>query len=102
MEQSGTGGGGILGPVFRCIIGDTFARLRYGDRYFYDLDQDEHKFPLSELNEIRKTSFARILCDNVDEINRIQPRAFVLPGGTNKEVSCGNIPKVDLSNFRGL
>ena len=99
LEKSG--GSGILGPVFRCIVGDTFTRLRYGDRYFYDLDQDEHKFPLSELDQIRKTSFARILCDN-SEMNFIQPRAFILPGGTNKEISCRNIPRVDFSNFRGI
>ena len=30
-------GGGILGPTFRCIVGDTFARLKLGDRFFYDL-----------------------------------------------------------------
>ena len=23
----------LVGAVFRCIIGDTFARLKYGDRY---------------------------------------------------------------------
>ena len=26
-----------MGPVFKCIIGDTFARLKLGDRFFYDL-----------------------------------------------------------------
>merc|ERR1712111_49580 len=30
----------ILGPVFKCIIGDTFARLKYGDRFFYDLGNE--------------------------------------------------------------
>jgi len=27
----------ILGPVFKCIIGDQFARLKKGDKFFYDL-----------------------------------------------------------------
>ena len=31
----------ILGPVFKCIIADTFARLKIGDRFFYDLGLDQ-------------------------------------------------------------
>ena len=112
MEQSGggcSGSGftqcGILGPVFRCIVGDTFARLRYGDRYFYDLGGDDHKFSLSELEEIRKTSFAKVLCDNIPGITRMQPEAFKTPSNRipqRKVTSCGNIPGMDLSKFRGL
>ncbi len=30
----------LLGPTFICVIGDTFARLRCGDRFFYDLGVD--------------------------------------------------------------
>jgi len=26
----------ILGPVFVCLVGDQFARLRRGDRFFYE------------------------------------------------------------------
>ena len=22
----------VLGPIFRCIVGDTFERLKFGDR----------------------------------------------------------------------
>ena len=32
----------VLGPAFKCIIGDQFARLKQGDRYFYDLGKDEN------------------------------------------------------------
>lgn len=28
---------GLLGWTFLCVVGDQFARLKKGDRYFYDL-----------------------------------------------------------------
>ena len=36
-------GDSILGPTFKCIIGDQFARLKLGDRFFYDLGKFEVK-----------------------------------------------------------
>ena len=70
----------ILGPVFKCIIGDQFARLKKGDKFFYDLGVDQRRaFTLAQLEEIRKTSMARIICDNTDDIDRIQPLAFKMP-----------------------
>ena len=43
----------ILGPVFKCIIGDQFARLKKGDRFFYDLGNDSNiAFSLPQLNQV--------------------------------------------------
>ena len=43
----------ILGPVFKCIIGDQFARLKKGDRFFYDLGVDQNiAFSLVQLDEV--------------------------------------------------
>ena len=102
MENQGSGCGegfsgheqcGILGPTFRCVVGDTFMGLKFGDRYFYDLGEDNvHKFSLTELDEIRKSSFSRILCDN-SPVSDIQPNAFLSPhdhmdSSQRKIVSC--------------
>ena len=116
MESQGSGCGeylsghedcSILGPTFRCIIGDTFTGLRFGDRYFYDLGEDKvHRFSPTELDEIRNSSFSRILCDN-SEITEIQQNAFLTPVANSNDpertvVSCDSIPLLDLSQFKGI
>merc|ERR1712233_153974 len=95
----------ILGPVFKCIIGDQFARLKKGDKFFYDLGVDQRRaFTLAQLEEIRKTSMARIICDNTDDIDRIQPLAFKMPTSRSNAVRLcteSSIPKMDMSQFDG-
>jgi len=95
----------ILGPVFKCIIGDQFARLKKGDKFFYDLGVDQRRaFTLAQLEEIRKTSMARIICDNTDDIDRIQPLAFKMPTSRSNAVRLcteSSIPKMDMSKFDG-
>ena len=34
----------LVGDTFLCLIGDQFARLKLGDRYFYDLGGQEGSF----------------------------------------------------------
>jgi len=95
----------ILGPVFKCIIGDQFARLKKGDKFFYDLGVDSTRaFTLQQLEQIRQTSMARIICDNTDEVDRIQPLAFKMPTSRSNAVrlcSEGSIPRVDMRVFNG-
>merc|ERR1711868_349705 len=97
-------GDSILGPVFKCIIGDQFARLKKGDRFFYDLNVDKNiAFSLQQLDEVRKTSLARIICDNTDELDSIQPLAFKMPTSrVNAVRSCAenSIPRVNLEVFK--
>ena len=96
----------ILGPTFKCIIGDQFARLKLGDRFFYDLGRDPNtRFTSEQLQEIRKTSMARVLCDNTESLRSMQPQAFKLPGSSaaNALESCRsrNIPSMNLRAWRG-
>ncbi|XP_068203812.1 peroxidase-like [Palaemon carinicauda] len=91
--------GALLGPTFRCIIGDQFTRLKRGDRFFYDFADMPTSFTEAQLYEIRQTSWARILCDNGDNIMTMQPLAFLRPKSLNQRVSCQDysIPKLDLT-----
>ena len=93
--------GALVGPTFACIIGDQFSRLKKADRFFYDLTHQLHSFNESknlpfphsyvqqltdndnsgQMNEIRKASLARIICDNSDgTIRSIQPSVLRTAG----------------------
>jgi len=94
----------ILGPVFKCIIGDQFARLKKGDRFFYDLNVDPKlAFSPTQLQQIRKTTMARLICDNTDGIDSVQPFAFKMEVGvSNRLTACNSqaIPTINLDVFR--
>lgn len=98
--------GGLLGWTFLCVVGDQFARLKKGDRFFYDLGGQPSSFSLPQVQELRKASWARILCDNSNNLRRVQPLAFLLPDTTvknNPMLSCddGRIPRVNLDAWTG-
>lgn len=90
----------MVGPVFACIIGEQFRRLKSGDRYWYENGNQAGAFTPSQLSEIKHTSLARIICDNSDTIERIQPLAFLKPSEWNPKVSCEQIPWIDLRNWQ--
>ncbi|XP_055903561.1 chorion peroxidase [Eupeodes corollae] len=97
----------LVGQTFSDIIADQFSRLRHGDRYFYEYGPNINPgaFTASQLNEIRKSSFARIICDNSDRIGifEVSPAAFVRPDYTgNQKIRCDKaaIPSMDLRFWR--
>ncbi|XP_076248599.1 peroxidasin [Calliopsis andreniformis] len=82
-----------VGPLFKCLLLEQFRRTRNGDRFWYE---SPTSFKPEQLAQIRQTSLARILCDNGDNINRVQPNVFLLPEGDNRFVTCDELPYVDL------
>jgi peroxidase len=94
----------LVGGVFKCIIGDQFSRLKKGDRFFYDLGTDTNiAFSPEQLEEIRKSSLARVICHNTDHMDRIQPFTIKLPNTrSNAMRSCTDtsIPTMLLDPFK--
>lgn len=85
--------GGKIGPLFKCLLVEQFKRLRDGDRLWYE---NPSMFKDEQLKEIKKTSLARILCDNGDNIDTIGENVFLLPELQDGLISCDDLPAMDL------
>eukprot|EP00091_Calanus_sinicus_P008625 TRINITY_DN20767_c0_g1_i1.p1 TRINITY_DN20767_c0_g1~~TRINITY_DN20767_c0_g1_i1.p1 ORF type:complete len:175 (+),score=42.25 TRINITY_DN20767_c0_g1_i1:49-573(+) len=59
----------VVGPLFACIIGEQFRRLKDGDRYFFThTSGSEHVRGVGPHTKasIRKRTLGDIICDNTD------------------------------------
>ena len=86
--------GSLLGATFNCIFGLTFAAIRDGDRFYYE---NPGVFTPAQLIQFQQHSLSRILCDNGDNINSVQPDAFL---SNQTRVPCNQIPALDFNVFR--
>ncbi|CAN8006647.1 unnamed protein product, partial [Ixodes pacificus] len=90
--------GGLVGPTFACILGETFNKLKFGDRFYYEHEGQAGSFAPEQLQQIRKTSLSQILCDNSYSLRTIQLNAMLGPNPVdNPEVECESLPRPDLS-----
>ncbi|CAJ0581451.1 unnamed protein product, partial [Mesorhabditis spiculigera] len=84
---------GLVGPTIACIVGPQFKRTRDGDRLYYE---NPGVFTRAQVNEIRRSSLSRILCDNARGLTMVPREAFRL----GPFVPCGQIPAMDLSKWK--
>ncbi|XP_063632810.1 peroxidasin [Cydia splendana] len=85
--------GGKVGPLFSCLLMEQFRRLRDGDRLWYE---NSNVFKPEQLDQIKKTSLARVLCDNGDNIDTIGENVFLIPEVQDGMVSCDDLPSIDI------
>jgi peroxidase len=86
----------ILGPTFTCIFAITFRAQASGDRFFF-LNADTNTF--AQRLQFKRASLSKVICDNADNVGKIQPAAFVQRSINNPLVDCSTIPSVDLTPF---
>ncbi|XP_053565707.1 peroxidasin homolog isoform X2 [Bombina bombina] len=85
--------GSRLGPTLMCLLSTQFRNIRNGDRLWHE---NPGVFTPAQLTQIKQTSLARILCDNGDNITKVQPDVFRVAEFPHGYVSCKHIPKLDL------
>lgn len=91
---------GVLGPTSAYILARGFRDWKYGDRWWFENGHDEKiRLSLDQIREIKKTSLARIICDN-SNVDKIAPNVFLLEGKYNYEVNCRDLDFVDLNAFK--
>ena len=66
-------------------------------RFWYE---SPSTFDHSQLIQIKQTSLARMLCDNGDNIDRVQPDVFLRATYPTGYVSCSSIPRMDLRMWK--
>lgn len=88
--------GSTMGQTFSCISKLQFLRYKRGDRFFYS-----HKGVFSEgqLMEIRKMTFANLLCYTT-RIDNVPMMAFYTPSMENRVLDCSDFKKVDLMAWK--
>lgn len=68
--------GAALGPTFTCIVGIQMFNLKYGDRFWFEHGNQVGSFTPNQLQELRKTNLAKLICANSDNISIIQKNVF--------------------------
>ncbi|KAK3577764.1 hypothetical protein CHS0354_003769 [Potamilus streckersoni] len=91
--------GSSIGKTLNCIIGSQFQRYKQGDRYWYE-NLPPAGFTLDQLNEIRKSTLAMIIC-SIFDVDKIQRNAFKLPDQTsNPMLKCDDILDIDFTKWQ--
>lgn len=92
---------GLVGPTFACLIARQFVNLRRGDRFWYENSGYPAQFTIEQLDEIRKSTSARLICDNSDDIETIQASPMLVADAyTNPRVPCSSLPAIDLGKWK--
>ncbi|XP_036148633.1 peroxidase [Monomorium pharaonis] len=92
--------GALVGPTFLCIMLKQFQQTRIGDRYWFETGDPKIAFTIEQLNELRKSSISRLLCDNGDNIQHMQRLGFEKISEKNPLRRCDELPQIDLSLWK--
>ncbi|XP_032897244.1 peroxidasin homolog [Amblyraja radiata] len=82
-----------VGPTLLCLLTTQFRRLRDGDRFWYE---NPGVFSPAQVTQLKQASLARVICDNGDHIQQVQPDVFKVAHYPQGFLNCGEIPGIDL------
>ncbi|XP_050294135.1 peroxidase-like [Anthonomus grandis grandis] len=91
--------GTLAGKSNLCILIRQFYISRVSDRFWFERSGDTG-FNLGQLQQIRKASISKIICDNSKSIERMQINGFKTVSFFNPLLSCDYLPSIDLSLWK--
>ncbi|XP_050717819.1 peroxidase-like isoform X2 [Eriocheir sinensis] len=92
--------GAMVGPTFSCILTTQFITSKTGDRFWFE--GPGAGFTLDQLQTIRRTSLASVLCGCFYQFDpHVPAQAFLLPDQQSNPLKrCSELPKIDLELWR--
>ncbi|KAH3769164.1 hypothetical protein DPMN_170413 [Dreissena polymorpha] len=95
--------GAQVGPVFACLLGNEFRRLKIGDRFYFENPSPqsgpETGFTPEQLTSLRAIRLSKIICLTMNAPT-IQKYVFHPTSETNSRVTCESLPEIDFSKWR--
>ena len=85
--------GGRVGPTLVCLLTEQFARLRTGDRFWYE---NEAVFTPAQRDQLKQANLGRVLCDNGDDIRKAPRDAFLTTSSLEDLEDCSLLPRISL------
>jgi peroxidase len=64
-----------------------------------NINQNQGIFTVEQLNQLKKSSLAKVICENGDNITRITGDVFVVPQ-RQSWINCKDIPSIDLNQWK--
>ncbi|CAH2075609.1 unnamed protein product, partial [Iphiclides podalirius] len=92
--------GGHVPATLYCIVVDQLLRTVASDRHWYERPQRPNAFTFEQLQEIRKATVARLMCNVGDKVTRIQRHAFYRISTRNPLQDCERIEFVNLGAWK--
>ena len=89
--------GSKLGPLFMCIIVDQMKAVRDGDRFWHE---NPDQFTPSQLAELKKTTLAKIICENSEGNNYVQKDVFLNAAFPREMMPCSELADISLEPWR--
>lgn len=91
--------GGAVGELYYKILSEQFARLKYGDRFWFENVNDVTSFSPQQVAEISRIGLAKVICETVPGIGGVQKDPFERVGSGNPRVPCGILPDINIESF---
>lgn len=93
--------GAVFGQTFSCLLANQFSLIKNSDRFWYENDFPPSTYSKSQLQEIRQSTLAGIICENFKDVTMIQPKAFIdRDDYLNHPINCDQHSKLDIYQWK--